>query len=73
MNSLITLLARTPVLPVVTIDDARSATPLAQALLRGGINAIEVTLRTQAGLESIAQIAKQVPDMLVGAGTVLTS
>jgi 2-dehydro-3-deoxyphosphogluconate aldolase/(4S)-4-hydroxy-2-oxoglutarate aldolase len=72
MSLLVKLLARSPVLPVVTIDDARSATPLAQALLRGGITAIEVTLRTEAGLESIAQIAKQVPDMLVGAGTVLS-
>jgi 2-dehydro-3-deoxyphosphogluconate aldolase / (4S)-4-hydroxy-2-oxoglutarate aldolase len=72
MNSLATLLSRTPVLPVVTIDDANTAVPLARALLRGGINAIEVTLRTAAGLDAIAHIAKQVPEMLVGAGTVLS-
>jgi 2-dehydro-3-deoxyphosphogluconate aldolase/(4S)-4-hydroxy-2-oxoglutarate aldolase len=72
MNSLVTLLACTPVLPVVTIDNANTAVPLAKALLRGGINAIEVTLRTPTALDAIAQIAKLVPDMLVGAGTVLT-
>ena len=72
MSSLATLLARTPVLPVVTVDNAEDAVPLAQSLLRGGIKAIEVTLRTAAGLDAIAQIAKQVPDMLIGAGTVLS-
>jgi 2-dehydro-3-deoxyphosphogluconate aldolase/(4S)-4-hydroxy-2-oxoglutarate aldolase len=72
MNPLVTLLARTPVLPVVTIDDANTAVPLARALLRGGINAIEITLRTAGGLDAITQVAKQVPDMLVGAGTVLS-
>jgi len=66
------LLATTPVMPVVTLEDSSSAVPLAQALMRGGINAIEVTLRTAAGLEAIKQIAAQVPGMLVGAGTVLS-
>jgi 2-dehydro-3-deoxyphosphogluconate aldolase/(4S)-4-hydroxy-2-oxoglutarate aldolase len=71
-KSLDTLLSRTPVLPVVTIDDASNAVPLARALVRGGINAIEVTLRTTEALEAINLIATQLPDMLVGAGTVLS-
>ena len=72
MTALVSLLARTPVLPVVIIDSADSAVPLAHALLRGGINAIEITLRTDAALAAITQVAKHVPDMLLGVGTVLT-
>ncbi|MDR3207724.1 MAG: bifunctional 4-hydroxy-2-oxoglutarate aldolase/2-dehydro-3-deoxy-phosphogluconate aldolase [Oscillospiraceae bacterium] len=58
--------------PVIKIDDAESALPLAQALLDGGINCIEITFRTAAAPEAIRRVAQQVPDMLVGAGTVLT-
>jgi len=72
-TSLAALLATTPVLPVVVIDDAANAVPLAQALLRGGIAAIEITLRTPAALDSIRAIARDVPQMLVGVGTVLTA
>ena len=72
MSSLRELLANTTVLPVVTIDDANSAVPLANALLKGGIAAIEITLRTPAALDAMAKVAKQVPNMLVGAGTVLS-
>ncbi len=61
-----------PVIPVVTIKDARTAVPLARALVAGGVRVIEVTLRTAAGLEAIARIAAEVPDAIVGAGTVLT-
>jgi 2-dehydro-3-deoxyphosphogluconate aldolase/(4S)-4-hydroxy-2-oxoglutarate aldolase len=64
------LLTKIPVVPVLTIDDARKAVPLAQALLAGGLKAIEVTLRTGAALEAIALIAKDVPDCVVGVGTV---
>jgi 2-dehydro-3-deoxyphosphogluconate aldolase / (4S)-4-hydroxy-2-oxoglutarate aldolase len=60
-----------PVMPVVTFESAESAVPLAQALLRGGIRAIEVTLRTPIALECIRRIARDVPEILVGAGTVL--
>jgi 2-dehydro-3-deoxyphosphogluconate aldolase/(4S)-4-hydroxy-2-oxoglutarate aldolase len=67
------LLARAPVLPVVTIPDAPAAVPLARALLAGGLGAIEVTLRTPAALEAIARIAGEVPGVIVGAGTVLTA
>lgn len=60
-----------PAIPVVTIDDAASAVPLARALLAGGIKVIEVTLRTPAGLRAIEAIAAKVPAMTVAAGTVL--
>ncbi len=58
--------------PVVVIDDANDATPLAEALLAGGIKSIEITLRTDAGLKAIEQVAKNVPDIMVGSGTILT-
>lgn len=61
-----------PVIPVVVIGDPDSAVPLARALMRGGINIIEVTLRSDAALPAIAAIAAEVPEMLVGAGTLVT-
>nr|WP_284291096.1 dihydroxy-acid dehydratase [Angustibacter aerolatus] len=61
-----------PVVPVVVIDHVDDAVPLANALLRGGIGIIEVTLRTPAGLGAIARIAQEAPDVVVGAGTVTT-
>ena len=64
------LLARQRVVPVVVIDDAGDAVPLAKTLLDSGLNAVEVTLRTEAGLEAIERIASDVPGMLVGAGSV---
>jgi 2-dehydro-3-deoxyphosphogluconate aldolase/(4S)-4-hydroxy-2-oxoglutarate aldolase len=60
-----------PVMPVVTIDDAADAEPLARVLLASGIRTIEVTLRTPAALDAIKAIAKSAPEMIVGAGTVL--
>lgn len=66
------LLKRSPVMPVVTIDDAAHAVELAQALLRGGLHNIEITLRTAAALPAMEAIARAVPDMCIGAGTVLT-
>lgn len=57
-----------PVLPVLVIDDAEKAEPLAKALLDGGLNVLEVTLRTPAALEAIARMAR-VPGVVVGAGT----
>ncbi|GAB3191514.1 bifunctional 4-hydroxy-2-oxoglutarate aldolase/2-dehydro-3-deoxy-phosphogluconate aldolase [Nesterenkonia suensis] len=65
------VLAASPVIPVVTIDDADAAVPVAQALVDGGVPIIEVTLRTAQGLEALRRIAAEVPSMLVGAGTVL--
>ncbi|SDN61066.1 bifunctional 4-hydroxy-2-oxoglutarate aldolase/2-dehydro-3-deoxy-phosphogluconate aldolase [Allokutzneria albata] len=64
------LLEISPVVPVVVIDDEAHAVPLAQALLRGGIGVIEVTLRTPAALRAIERIAEEVPDIVLGAGTV---
>ena len=61
-----------PVMPVVTIDDASTAPELARALARGGIRVIEVTLRTPAALSAIEAIARAAPDVCVGAGTVLS-
>jgi 2-dehydro-3-deoxyphosphogluconate aldolase/(4S)-4-hydroxy-2-oxoglutarate aldolase len=66
------LLAAVPVMPVVTIVSADAAADLARALLRGGIGAIEVTLRTPAAVAAIAAIAREVPEIAVGAGTVLS-
>nr|WP_194736976.1 bifunctional 4-hydroxy-2-oxoglutarate aldolase/2-dehydro-3-deoxy-phosphogluconate aldolase [Actinomadura sp. RB99] len=62
-----------PVVPVVVLDDADHAVPLARALVEGGLPAIEVTLRTPAAAESIERIAAEVPDAVVGAGTVVTA
>src|SRR3954467_13206366 len=64
------LVARTPVIPVLTIERAADAVPLARALVAGGLPVIEVTLRTKAALDAIRAIAAQVPDCVVGAGTV---
>lgn len=59
-------------LPVVVLERAEDAVPLARALLAGGLDVAEVTFRSDAAAESIARIAQQVPNMLIGAGTVLT-
>ncbi|WFB37860.1 bifunctional 4-hydroxy-2-oxoglutarate aldolase/2-dehydro-3-deoxy-phosphogluconate aldolase [Kiritimatiellota bacterium B12222] len=62
-----------PVVPVIVLDNADDAVPLSEALLAGGINIIEITFRTEAAAESIARIADQLPEMKVGAGTVVTA
>jgi 2-dehydro-3-deoxyphosphogluconate aldolase / (4S)-4-hydroxy-2-oxoglutarate aldolase len=67
-----TFLRRGPVIPVITIEDATAATDLARALARGGMNVIEITLRTSAALAAIEAIAARVPEVTVGAGTVLS-
>ncbi|MFE9764737.1 bifunctional 4-hydroxy-2-oxoglutarate aldolase/2-dehydro-3-deoxy-phosphogluconate aldolase [Streptomyces sp. NPDC005808] len=61
-----------PVVPVVVIADAADAVPLARALVAGGLPVIEVTLRTPAALDAIRAVAAEVPDAVVGAGTVLS-
>lgn len=70
INTAADVLTLSPVVPVVALDDPEHAVPLAEALLRGGISTIEVTLRTPAGLPAIERIAAEVPDVVVGAGTV---
>ena len=62
-----------PVMPVIVIDEADKALPLAEALLEGGIRTAEVTLRTPAALAAIEYIATYCPDITVGAGTVRTA
>jgi 2-dehydro-3-deoxyphosphogluconate aldolase/(4S)-4-hydroxy-2-oxoglutarate aldolase len=66
------LVGLAPVIPVVVIDDLNDAVPLAAALVRGGLPAIEVTLRTQPALAAIERIAQEVDGAVVGAGTVTT-
>ena len=61
------------VVPVVVLEDAKDAVPLAQALVEGGLPCAEVTFRTAAAEESIRLMAEKFPEMLVGAGTVLTT
>ena len=70
MNTAAEVLDLSPVIPVVALDDPAHAVPLAKALLRGGIRTIEMTLRTPAGLPAIEHIAAEVPEIVVGAGTV---
>lgn len=60
------------IVPVVVIDDVKDAVPTAQAMLKGGVDVMEITLRTPAGLGAIEAVAASCPDMVVGAGTVIT-
>ena len=60
------------VVPVVVIEDAKDAVPTAKAMLSGGIDVMEITFRTAAAADSIKAVADSCPDMLVGAGTVIT-
>jgi 2-dehydro-3-deoxyphosphogluconate aldolase/(4S)-4-hydroxy-2-oxoglutarate aldolase len=66
-------LARHVVIPVIAIDSADSAIPLADALIEGGLPVAEITFRTAAAAEVIAKIAKERPSVIIGAGTVLTA
>ncbi|MEU7012639.1 bifunctional 4-hydroxy-2-oxoglutarate aldolase/2-dehydro-3-deoxy-phosphogluconate aldolase [Streptomyces sp. NPDC046385] len=72
MTSVLDLASAAPVVPVVVIEDAADAVPLARALVAGGLPAIEVTLRTPAALDAIRAIAAEVPEAVVGAGTVVS-
>ena len=61
-----------PIIPVITIERVEDAVPLARALVAGGVHAIEITLRTPAAPAAAAAIIKEVPEAIVGLGTVLT-
>ena len=61
------------IVPVIAIDDAKDAAPLAEALIKGGLPAAEVTFRTEAAEEAIKIISEKFPEMIVGAGTVLNA
>ncbi|MDN4161235.1 bifunctional 4-hydroxy-2-oxoglutarate aldolase/2-dehydro-3-deoxy-phosphogluconate aldolase [Nocardioides abyssi] len=72
-ESLLDALAeRAPVVPVVVVDDLAHAVPVARALAAGGVPVVELTLRTPVALDAIRAIAAEVPEVLVGAGTVVT-
>ena len=73
MNQVLEALSKIGIVPVVVINDARDAKPLAEALIKGGLPCAEVTFRTDAAEESIRIISENFPEMLVGAGTVLTT
>ena len=73
MNEVLEQFAKYGVVPVVVLDDAEDALPLADALLEGGLPLAEVTFRTDAAEESIRKMTKQHPEMLIGAGTVLSA
>jgi 2-dehydro-3-deoxyphosphogluconate aldolase/(4S)-4-hydroxy-2-oxoglutarate aldolase len=70
LNDPLALLSSTPVIPVLTIERVEDAVPLARALVDGGLPVLEVTLRTQTALRSVAAIARDVPEAIVGVGTV---
>ncbi|WRD94615.1 bifunctional 4-hydroxy-2-oxoglutarate aldolase/2-dehydro-3-deoxy-phosphogluconate aldolase [Helicobacter pylori] len=70
-DKIIEVLQISPIVPVVVIENIKDAVPLAQSLVEGGIHIIEVTLRSSCALEAIELIAKNVPKMRVGAGTIL--
>ena len=67
------LFTSSPVVPVVVIEDSAKAAPVARALVAGGLPVIEITLRTAAAIDAIAAIAADVPEAIVGAGTVLSA
>ncbi|MBQ8786144.1 MAG: keto-hydroxyglutarate-aldolase/keto-deoxy-phosphogluconate aldolase, partial [Oscillospiraceae bacterium] len=73
MNPVIEEISRIGIVPVIALDDAKDAEPLAKALCEGGLPCAEVTFRTAAAEDSIRIMAEKFPEMLVGAGTVLTT
>ena len=72
MNEVLKKIGKTGIVPVVVLNDAKNAVPLAEALINGGLPCAEVTFRTDAAQQSIAEISKKFPQMFVGAGTVLS-
>ena len=73
MHAVLEELGKIGIIPVIKIDDAARAVPLAKALIAGGIPCAEVTFRTAEGEEAIRRINREVPEILLGAGTVLTT
>ena len=73
MENMIEKFQKLGVVPVVVLEDTKDALPLADALVRGGLPCAEVTFRTEAAAESIRLMSEKYPEMLVGAGTVLTT
>ena len=73
MTEMMQQLKKIGIIPVVVLNDVKDALPLAERLMKGGLPCAEVTFRTAAAEESIRLMAKEFPDMIVGAGTVLTT
>ena len=73
MDQILEHIYRIGIVPVIALDDAKDAKPLAEALIRGGLPCAEITFRTAAAEEAIRIMASEFPEMLVGAGTVLTT
>lgn len=72
MDKLIKRIGELGIIPIATISDARNAINLAQALLNAELDCIEFTFRTEAAADAIRRVAENIPDMLIGAGTVIT-
>ncbi|WP_419908533.1 2-dehydro-3-deoxy-phosphogluconate aldolase [Hoeflea sp.] len=72
-EKLLSILKLQPVVPVLVVDQASTAVPLARALVEGGLKAIEITLRTEAALDAIKAVADEVEGAEVGAGTILNA
>ena len=73
MTEMMQQLKKIGIIPVVVLNDVKDALPLGECLMKGGLPCAEVTFRTAAAEESIRQLAKAYPDMIIGAGTVLTT
>ena len=73
MNDTLVQIGKTGIVPVVVLNNASDAEPLAEALINGGLPCAEVTFRTEAAEDSIKLMSKKFPEMFVGAGTVLTT
>lgn len=73
MHKILEEIGKLGLVPVIVIEDVGNAVPLAKALIEGGLPVAEVTFRTKAAREAIEKISKEFPDMLLGAGTVLTT
>jgi len=71
-NNIKEILKGNKIIAVLVIDDVENAVPVAKHLIKGGINAIELALRTEASVDAVKEIKEQVPEMIVGVGTVLT-
>jgi 2-dehydro-3-deoxyphosphogluconate aldolase/(4S)-4-hydroxy-2-oxoglutarate aldolase len=72
MNEILKKIAEIGIVPVIKLENADNAVPLCKALKEGGLPIAEITFRTKAARESIANVARELPDVLVGAGTVLS-
>jgi len=72
MQNYLELLERAGIVPVVTVTEAAQGVPLARALQQGGFGLVEITLRTAAALDAVRDISREMPEMCIGAGTVLS-